>query len=306
MIDELAWSGPATDDEREDVRRRQPSYTFYPQLDDGAATALVEQILALRRVWLRSEEAGEKEEQQALQLMAQLAPGLIGWAATRPMQLSYVWADFLQREIKRPNRPELHRNLAADSLKQPFPLMTAETQRALAEALDQLEDGVTHPLVMPARGGRRGIARRRRRNIEITSLAWVEWQVARGSLGKEQALEKVVAACGLGSSQAPRNWKVRLTKGSAGEYVTKALNDAEQIGRLEASGEDPARRAEFANLAAQLRSIDIKVLGREYRLASQSRTQITPERSKRGKTPGGGWYIRRADHGIGRVAARAG
>jgi hypothetical protein len=277
-LNELAWSGPASDDEREQVRRQQPGFTFYSQLDDDSAMALFMQILALRRRWLRSEDAGEKEEQQALQLMAQLAPGVIGWAAARPMQLSYVWADFLQREIKQPNRPELHRNLAADSLKLPFPLMTVETQRALAQGLDQLEDGVTDPLLKPVPGGRRGIAQRRRSHIEMTALAWVEWQVAQGSLRKEQALEKVSFACGLGSSQAARNWKARLTDHLGEEYVSKVLNEAEQIGRLEANGGDVARQPkEFANSAARLRSIDIKVLGKEYRLASRSRTPTTPE-----------------------------
>jgi hypothetical protein len=70
----LAWS-PSTNAEREKFRRRQPWFTFWPQLDDAEAEALLQEILALRRKRLNSKTGGENEEIKALTLTAKLAEG---------------------------------------------------------------------------------------------------------------------------------------------------------------------------------------------------------------------------------------
>jgi hypothetical protein len=78
---------------------------------------------------------------------------------------------------------------------------------------------------------------------------------------------------------------MRLTSDPGGESAARILNEAKEIGRLEAMGENPASHAKFAESAAKLQRLNIMALGREYKFTSRSRTQITPKKKpKRRKT----------------------
>lgn len=276
-LNELAWVEPATDDEREAARRLRPCFILWPPLPDDAAEGVLRQILDLKRCWLRSDKAGASEEQRALHLGAQLMEGTVGWAAAAQMQLSYTDV-ILAREthILTGNDPAFHRRLASESLAFPLPVMPNSTRREMADAMERLFDGVVRPILQPSPDGRRGIARRRRAQIELTLLAWVEWQVARGRMRKGQALARVVQACGLGSNQAVRNWQTRLNRSFDERTVGGMLERANEIGRMEAAGGNPSSHSELKPLAAYLRSQNIAELGREYRFVSRSRTANQP------------------------------
>jgi transcriptional regulator with XRE-family HTH domain len=265
-LNELAWMEPATDDEREAARRRRPGFILWPPLPDHEALGLLRQILDLRRRWLRSENAGASEEQRTLYLAAQLMEGIAGWAAAEQLHLSYTDVA-LAREthVLTGEDPAFHRRLARKSLAFPLPLMPTSTRREIADAMDQLFDRNVRPILQPPPNGGRGIAPRRRAEIQLTLLAWVEWQVARGCMGREPALAEVARACGLGSHQAARNWKTRLDRGFG------QLARAKEVGRKEAASERLSNHPE-ERLAAYLRSLKIAELGKEYRFVSRSRT----------------------------------
>ena len=268
-VNELAWMEPATDDEREAVRRRRPGFILWPPLPDDAAEGVLRQILDLRRRWLRSENAGASEEQQTLYLAAQLMEGIAGWAAAEQMRLSYTDVA-LAREIHilTGEDPAFHRRLARKSLAFPLALMPTSTRQEIADAIDQLFDGHVRPILQPPPAGGRGIAPRRRAEIQLTLLTWVEWQVARGCMGREPALVEVARACGLGSHQAARNWKTRLDRERT---VVGQLAFAKEVGRKEAASERLSSHPE-ERLAAYLRSLKLAELGKEYRFVSRSRT----------------------------------
>jgi hypothetical protein len=271
-LNELAWMEPATDDEREAVRRRRSGFILWPPLPDDAAEGVLWRILDLRRRWLRSENAGASEEQRTLYLAAQLMEGIAGWAAAEQLHLSYTDVA-LAREthVLTGEDPAFHRRLARKSLAFPLPLMPTSTRREIADAMDQLFDGNVRPILQPPPNGGRGIAPRRRAEIQLTLLAWVEWQVARGCMGREPALAEVARACGLGSHQAARNWKTRLDRGFGERTVVGQLARAKEVGRKEAASERLSSHPE-ERLAACLRSLKIAELGKEYRFVSRSRT----------------------------------
>ena len=267
-LSDLAWV-PGSDDEREQVRRHQPWFTYWPQLNDDEAEALLREILALRRIRLRSEHPDEGEKQRALHLAARLIEGTAGWAAAEDMPLSYLMRDTPD--------PKLNRMVATWSLKLPVPLMPAATRQVIAEALEQLWDGVVPPILKPSVGGRRGIAGRRRQEIELELLGWVEWQVARKGLRIKDALKAVAQACGLETGQAVRNWRKRLVERlenweSTKGYVDNILKLPKTIGLMEAAGGDPSQDPALAADAIRLRLLDLQRLGKEYRGASLSRT----------------------------------
>lgn len=281
---EIKWEA-STDDEREDLRRNEPWFTFWPQLSDGDANALFSRILELRRTMLRSASAGHREQQEALRLGAGLVEGTLGWAVAYTMGLSFVYSEHLKsparwwRDLHLERDRHLERALAAASLRQPVTLMLPYVRLELAEALDQLTHGVVHPMLEPSRGGRRGIARHKRAVIQLTLLMWIEWQVARGNLRMTQAQDTVRKACGLGSLQAIRNWKLPLMK-----YLTEVeqnLEQARRVGSIEAQDKDPNRSPELVRLATFLRSLDLRKIGGAYKTASLSRTRRPPKRLKR-------------------------
>lgn len=264
---------PLSDDDRERIRRAEPWFSFWPQIGDDVAEALLRQILALRRRRLRSETAGVREEIEAMHLVAQLAEGVAGWAATRHMRLSHPAKVIFRSTIE----PTLVRMLAAESLKLPLPLMPAQARRELARALNQLYEATVDPILAPSIGGGRGRHRGWRAEIELDLICWVEWQVAKKQRRSVQALDKVAEACGLGSAQAIRNWKNRLLKSSG--HVAARLENARKIGCMEAAGQDPIADPATATQAKRLRSLDLKKLGTAYKSASQSRTP-SPNRRK--------------------------
>ncbi|MGD0109306.1 MAG: hypothetical protein ABSC06_35505 [Rhodopila sp.] len=267
-LNELARSGPATDDEREQARCRQPWAILWPPLTEENEDEVLRQIRELKHKSLRSENAGPGDAKLALQHAAQLFQSLVGWAAAGQMQLSY--ADVALAQSTRD--PVLHRDLAAKSLALPLPLMPPNTQRVVAEAIDQLLDGTVDPVLKPTPGGRRGIAPRWRSEIELTLLAWIEWQVASGKLRVGQAQTAVAQACGLETTRIVQKWKKEI-KGKLGEKtVNEWLEAARQIGRMEVEGADPSAHPELKALARKLRSQDIGVLGKRRQRASVSRT----------------------------------
>jgi hypothetical protein len=93
-------------------------------------------------------------------------------------------------------------------------------------------------------------------------------------------------ACGLGSLQAIRNWKPSLETFLGKTYVDQSLDQAGQIGRMEAEGKDPTNDRALASLARSLHSLNIETIGREYRRTSQARsnTGTSPSQPKRRAT----------------------
>ena len=183
------------------------------------------------------------------------------------MQLSHAAASFLRDTTD----PRLNRMLIADSLEFPLILLPTTTRLELKAAFDALWDGAVHPLLAPWKGGPRGIAWRRRAEIELDLLAWVEWQVARKHFRVGQALEAVAQACGLDSAQAIRNSKRRLIEWRGKAIVSARLEEAASIGLMEAAGKDPLRDPAASAHANRLHSLDIRALGRAYTATTLSR-----------------------------------
>ena len=254
---------PTTDDERERWRRGEPWFTFWPQLTDDDAKALLSRILALRQTKLRSPNAGLSESREALQLSARLIEGAIGWAVADYVGMSHIWAYRLKSFDESPEDWDLHKLSARDSLSCPVTLMLPMVRTTLAEALDKLFDGVVHPMLTRAKGGRRGVAGRKRAYIQLNMLAWIEWQIAGGHRPEMEALNLVAKACNR-SDQAIRNWERDLKKKALkSSAVEDELEKAREIGRIECMGHDPGSVPELASMTRRLRSLDLQVAGRD-------------------------------------------
>ena len=270
---EFAWT-PTTDDEREHVRRQGPRYTHFAQLEDDEAVTLVEEILALRKRWLRSENAGEKEWHRALSLANRLVLGIAGWALAEQIRLSPV-DDVLIRHGADPLRDryiDLHRNIAVAVLASPLPLLPPATRDYLLEPLQKLSYGVVESFLAPKVGGPRGIDVEQRREIELQLLGWVEWQVARKQLRRGAALDSVAKACNLATGQAVRSWRKRLEHHMGPSLVQNVLNACKAIGVAEVEGKDPSLDPALAPCFRSPQSLDVQSAGRNYQFVSRSRS----------------------------------
>jgi hypothetical protein len=266
-LSDLAWQ-PATDDEREQERRRAHWYTFWKQISASEAHELLEQILSLRERRLRDEHAGIPEETGALALAARLAEGTVGWAAGRMLML------FLQHA---PTEPERIRMLVSEALKLPLPLMPNTPRFELAAALDRLWFGEVRKILRPETPNRRGKAWMGRTKIQLEFLCWIEFKTSSRQLRIGQARTQVGWVCGDLSPQAIQKWKSAVkVRPYSSSFVENEIAKARLAGRATL---EPATKSDpvIDIRVRELSNLNIEKLGQRYRQASEPRTGAKPK-----------------------------
>jgi hypothetical protein len=269
----------ASSEDMERIRREGLRFTYYHQLTDDDAIALLRQILTLRTAWLQSRHEDVELERQAQRLIVKFAEGVAGWAYSPMGIMGFVnrWRGFVE------THPEEHRQLLIEWLAKPLPFMP-QSGPDLLRALDELRDSKIHPLLRPRKGGRRGEDPRRRTHIQLTLLAWIEWQVAAKLKTRTRALDEVARLCGI-TPQAIKNWKARLGVDSTSAQLLEA---AVVVGELRTTGKGlPEDDPQLRQLAEALKALDVRRLASDLRRAAAKRTIVRATTSnplKRQKT----------------------
>jgi len=246
---------------REALRRREPPFTLFGQLDDASAEERLREILQLRRVALRESHS---EADLAFDLVRQkaskLIEGIAGWAFYGSTMAAMAAGELY------PGLPSRMRRNAICSTLSRIPLLPAPQREEIARALEALEWGqVDDILVLHPKKQRRKIPLDTA-EAQLDLLMWIRWQFGRGRLEYE-ARGEVAEAVGL-SPAAIQKW--RLSAKKSFDNVDELMDRAKAIGRADRIG-----------VQADEQPIDQYVIGRLHLMSMQAMA----DRWKKARSP---------------------
>ncbi len=211
------------------------------RFDDETARRLFETLLAMRRKAEACPEEAKRAAEFAAHAAGLLSRGVLGWAAEA---LGLLYSD---DEARRPPVEEA-RNIIATTVRLGLPVMQPSASYALASALVALNAGQVDPLLRPSKPRRRGARPMDTAEAELRMLMWVRWQYGLGRrVGHAEAdllMELNVPPSDILTLDAIKKWRTELPKIFGEDYVARALDRAERLGRVEAAKQAGVPEAE--------------------------------------------------------------
>jgi hypothetical protein len=214
------------------------------RFDDETARRWFETLLEMRRMAEARPEEAKRAAEFAAHAAGLLSRGVLGWAAEA---LGLLYSD------DEPRRPPVEeaRDVIATTVRLGLPVMQPSAKYALASALVALNAGQVDPLLRPSQPGRRGVRPFDTAVAELRMLMWVRWQHGLGRrVGHAEAdllRELNAPPAAILTLDAIKKWRTELPKIFGEEYVARALDRAERLGRVEAAKQAGVPEAEAAS-----------------------------------------------------------
>ncbi|MDR3529210.1 MAG: hypothetical protein P4L90_01445 [Rhodopila sp.] len=221
-------------------------------------------LLEVRRSVAKGGSPAKQTALLAALLCARLCENLTGWAA-RELEIVLTPSHFGRLPIEE-QRVQIYRNLALG-----LPLWQKEARAMLLEGLLALNAGHAVPLLVKQKVRRRALPHRAA-DAEFQLLKWIRYQ--RGLGRKVLDAEADVAHAAGCSRAAIAKWPRELAKVHGKLRITLQLELAEEVGRLEATGQTWEFLDAFAFSSNRTHDVWLTAIGLKRDVAQLGRQRL--------------------------------